>query len=260
MTPPGFSPEVDEALRFGRHDELMELLTQEPTQIDARDSSGYSLVHYAVMEGNDKLLGFLLDRSANVNVPDSAGMTPLHHAAKNGQVALARQLVRHGANLEQRDQSGMTPLMWASASRSGNAEAMSDALLAAGAKPDLFAAVMLDRTAEAEGVLRDNPQAARQCEKQADLLRTAIVYQNVGLIELLVQHGISPNAVQIGELTPLSFACSASVALPVVEKLLELGADPNSTTSQDQRSAIALAFDNRRDDLVALLRRYGARE
>jgi ankyrin repeat protein len=254
-----FSSEVTEALRAGDSEELIRLLTHDPRQVYLADPSGYTLLHYAVMEENESLLRLLLDQKVQVDAKDSAGMTPLHHAAKNAQTRIAKTLAHHGANLEQEDDGGMTSLMWAAVSRSGKAGEIADTLIGLGASMSLFPAVLLNRTAEVENIIAFNPEAVRQSRFKSELLRTAILYQNLVVLALLIDHGLSPNEVLIGGLTPLAFACSCSIEGSIVEALLKRGADPNAQNVQDGSTALDIAEQCQRLDLVPLLKMFGAK-
>jgi hypothetical protein len=56
----------------------------------------------------------LLAHGANVDSRDGSNKTPLHWALENGHLEVVRFLLAHGANVDSRDSSNKTPLHWAS--------------------------------------------------------------------------------------------------------------------------------------------------
>jgi ankyrin repeat protein len=69
-----------------------------------------TLLHCAVMKGQENIVKFLIDSGANVNVRDKVGLTPLYHAAMNGQRNIAKLLAHNGANVNEVDNQGYTAL------------------------------------------------------------------------------------------------------------------------------------------------------
>jgi hypothetical protein len=67
--------------------------------VDARDESGSTPLHYAVLADRDDIVKFLLDHNADVNAADHNGVTPLHCAAFRGNYKMVKELLARGANL-----------------------------------------------------------------------------------------------------------------------------------------------------------------
>ncbi|XP_049945094.1 poly [ADP-ribose] polymerase tankyrase-like [Schistocerca serialis cubense] len=134
---------LTEAARCGRVDELQNLLA-EGAPVDARDTSGFTALHLAVMNtGKSKLFGLdtasdvglrtvkcLLNAGANVNAEDSNKQTPLHLAAYRGDLKILWVLLTSPVQLNARDRWGKTPLHWAATKKNNEVTRM---LLLAGA-------------------------------------------------------------------------------------------------------------------------------
>ncbi|XP_058479837.1 ankyrin repeat and sterile alpha motif domain-containing protein 1B isoform X3 [Solea solea] len=64
--------------------------------VNCTDSSGYTPLHHASLNGHRDVVLKLLQFEASTNVPDSKGCFPLHLAAWKGDVDIVRILVHHG--------------------------------------------------------------------------------------------------------------------------------------------------------------------
>jgi ankyrin repeat protein len=92
-------------------EEILEMLVDNWTDVDRRDYSGRSLLHYAAYKGYKKLAKVLLAKGANpklgvgpredrgIHVGDfKLGWSTLHFAAKEGHVEIAQLLLDNGAD------------------------------------------------------------------------------------------------------------------------------------------------------------------
>ncbi|KAM9391205.1 ankyrin repeat and sterile alpha motif domain-containing protein 1B-like, partial [Salvelinus alpinus] len=64
--------------------------------VNCADSSGYTPLHHASLNGHRDVVLKLLQFEASTNVADSKGCFPLHLAAWRGDVDIVRILVHHG--------------------------------------------------------------------------------------------------------------------------------------------------------------------
>ncbi len=133
----------------GNVEEVSRILTESPDVINDHDSSGYTALHYAALNGHEKVVQILLDRDAEidcmshqktkqiitplicavagknihesiacllincgayVNQRDHAGLTPLHYAAHHGNLRVTQELCEHGSDINMQDNFGCTPL------------------------------------------------------------------------------------------------------------------------------------------------------
>lgn len=60
-----------------------------------QDSSGYSPLHHASLNGHTECVRLLLMHDANANLPDSRGSSPLHLAAWAGHQDIVKLLLTH---------------------------------------------------------------------------------------------------------------------------------------------------------------------
>nr|WP_306800210.1 ankyrin repeat domain-containing protein [Endozoicomonas sp. YOMI1] len=84
-------------------------------QLDIRDNSGCTAMHYAVDRyyihcSFDASLGLLIKAKAALDVPDHNGDTVLHLAAFNGNLKVVRMLLNAGADYRVTNNLGRTPL------------------------------------------------------------------------------------------------------------------------------------------------------
>jgi ankyrin repeat protein len=236
--------------------------------------------HYA------EIVELLLDHGADANLISRDQGAPLHQAARAGGVELTRVLLAHGARAEiQGDDRGTTPLMLAAENAHPEIVKL---LLAAGANANhrdtngytsLMQAIgRSDRYGQDYDI--QSPDAARRIQSVRLLLdagadpnprdtyrSTALHYAarngSSTITQLLIDHKADINARDDGSATPLLRAV-ASGHLACAETLLRDGADPNQKEFA-QRTPLFVAthpYAGRKPDdrLVALLRRYGARD
>lgn len=93
---------------------ILEHILRLPTKPDlyATDSSGMSLMHYAVQSKRVQTISILLDHGCNVNAVDKYRQAPLHHAVKAGNLEAIKVLLRFKCteSLNKTDHRGQTPL------------------------------------------------------------------------------------------------------------------------------------------------------
>jgi hypothetical protein len=105
--------EMIKAAKSGDVKKVSDLLAQDATLINARDTDGSTPLHCATWKGNQEVVALLLKAGADVNAKNNNGhwgTTSLHAAAHANQAAIARLLIDAGAELNARDLNGKTPL------------------------------------------------------------------------------------------------------------------------------------------------------
>ena len=180
----------------------------------ARDEDGYTPLHNAVRRatrsGNLALVTTLIDHGADPNAASESGWTPLHAAAIGGSDAngdLVSLLIRHGGDPTARDAFGTTPLHRAADYKDANRFVI-DALVKGGADPN-----------------------ARDAKGETPLFKAAApfmhpqVASNHLIVAQLIEAGADPNLRNGTGRTPLHAALAKLSGAPVVDALLDGGAD-----------------------------------
>jgi len=207
------------------------LLGEDPNPVGRRALTPLSV---AIDEGDARLVALLLDSAAEPNDP-AADVPLLTQAVMRGRPEVVRLLLERNADPNVPSVFG-PPLC-----------------LAAGNGYSEIAGLLLTHGADPEQ--RD----ATGCTA----LASALGYPT--MIELLIEGGVDPNA-RCGEqnvwlrgdqVTPLMIASSYGYN-PAVRALLSAGADP-SLVSANGRTALALASEGGKDEVVRLLTEHTAR-
>ncbi|XP_035496318.1 ankyrin repeat domain-containing protein 39 [Scophthalmus maximus] len=90
--------------------ERVESLVQRGTDLNLRDSSGYTALHYASRSGHLAVCTFLLENGACASPQTPGGATPLHRSAYCGHLDVVRILLHRRADPMLCDDDGASPL------------------------------------------------------------------------------------------------------------------------------------------------------
>jgi ankyrin repeat protein len=187
------------------------LLRDAAAELDVLNAEGVTPLGMACAAGNWRLARFLLERGAK---PEPAGATPALLAAAGSDeddAAGVQLLLKHKAKVDARDAQGRSALH--EAALAGNGEAL-DALLAAGAD------------AQAHDAAGRTPLL--------DAARGA----HLALVETLVSAGARLDVIDAQGRNALALAALAEApSLALVQRLLELGVDPNAPDHDGKRAA-----------------------
>ena len=83
--------------RYG-HNDVAELLLANKAEVNAKDKSEWTPLHWAAMKGHKAVVELLLANGADVNAKANNGGTPLHLAEDRGQEDVAELLRQHGGH------------------------------------------------------------------------------------------------------------------------------------------------------------------
>jgi len=91
--------------------EIVKLFIENGADVNAKDSSGWTPLHFA---RDIDIAILLIEKGADVNAKDESGSTPLHAivgvlTSKNKKETIL-MLLKNGANINAKDNSGLTPL------------------------------------------------------------------------------------------------------------------------------------------------------
>jgi len=107
---------MDDIFHWCREGNLMQVrmwLDDTEHDLNQGDEHGFSLLHWAVKQGQAAVVELLLGRGARVSPTNLGDDTPLHLAAAHGHGAVAATLLRHRAEVSPVNEHGNTPLHYA---------------------------------------------------------------------------------------------------------------------------------------------------
>jgi hypothetical protein len=234
-------PICEESSRHAMWAMIKELLGADRTaQYAARIGSLGELLTRAIEYSDLEEINRLIRYGADVHQAAPEGYTPLHTAAQQGYTAVAELLIAQGADVNVLDSSdARTPLH---AAATAGHTAVVELLLAKGA--------------EVNAKMKGNSQTP---------LHVAAGAGHADVVALLIAQGADLNAVTLSGRTPLHQAAQHGHS-GAVEVLLAQGAQVNAKDKYGGTPMRALSgyqylgYPDQREEIVELLKRYGAKE
>jgi ankyrin repeat protein len=236
-------------------------LIEEGCDINTKDSSGKTPLHYAV-EGEQKdVVEFLITNGADINMQPRRRETPLHIAAIRGHREIAELLIANNAVIKKRQSllgrflsTGTDTSDIHLAACSGDiarlkhfVEEESDVNVKdrSGWTP-LFWAASMGRKEAVELFISSGADIHTKVGGSMTLLHRAAEADKPGIVELLISKGLDVDAAAWGGLTPLHIA-ARSGNRKVAEILINNGADINSRNSDGQTPLHLSAYKGYKD-------------
>lgn len=219
------------AAQTGDLQKFQQLMATEDINAGNPDESGKTALMYAAQAGWEPILVELIRAGADLDRIDSNGDTALHHSADFAQPRMMQLLLEAGAKTGLQDRWKQTPLTMAACERDW----------------DAFRA-LLQKTPE-----------LHLATPHGTPLHYACGYGEIGMIRALLQKGADINArsPRLG-MTPLMTACKQWAHSYVVTPLLDAGAEINARDF-DGRTALHHSIDPLMNvPLVELLLEKGA--
>lgn len=227
---------VQAAARDGRTD-LLQMLIQNGADVNVTNSMGETALKFAVANNNISAVKLLLAAKASIDPRDFNGETPLHAAAARGNVEMVSLLLKSGAAVDATNNNQATPLLLAVLG--GYTESVRT-LLQHKAEPNHSGTVRLPNGNMLNGwqadylamynakndILKLLLDAGANAKTNYEIF-DAISKNNSEAVQILLDHGVDPNAKDREGFTPLSSALKQNRSSRIVAALLEKGADPN---------------------------------
>ncbi len=189
---------------------------------------GNSIIHDLVLNGDKErltsYLGEKKNRKININIKNISGSTPLHYAVKDKNIEIVNFLIKHGANVNILDEHGWSPLH--NASYNGYLE-ISSMLISSGSKINL----MNDISKNNKRIYKSQEESSSNFKNnkntwQTTPLHLAISRDHMDVVSVLLKKGAKVNIKDKDGQAPLHLASSHGY-LKMVSLLLEHGAKIN---------------------------------
>jgi ankyrin repeat protein len=93
-------------------DFVKKMLSYDGLDLNMRDNSGYTALHFAVQNGNADMVLLLLENKADIDIQDNLGNTPLWRAVSNNpdDRNIINMLIKHGANVNIENHYGIAAI------------------------------------------------------------------------------------------------------------------------------------------------------
>ncbi|KAL7815134.1 ankyrin [Trichoderma gracile] len=219
------------------HDAVIATLLDHGADVNAVSSYGTSPLHCAANGGDVGIVSFLLQKGADPLKSTCHGWTALHHAAFMGHSHVVQRLLdddRVRSIASQQDNHGWSVLHLAVHSRDlatisvlmGNFVIAEPRALVD--ESGLTAEEWLDLAPTSHSYKATSNLAfgKSRCCRGVTGLRQAVIIGNIPMIQLFIREGHDINGMNSGRRTALYYAAKKRM-LPIMDLLLESGADPN---------------------------------
>jgi ankyrin repeat protein len=224
--------QIIESARKGDVETLARLLDEHPAKLHLKvPPYEASLLFPAAESGNVDAVDLLLARGLDVNYREKGDNTyAMHWAAAKGNLDIVRKLADAGGDVigEGDDHAGGV-IGWASCWEGCNDDAhraVVDFLISRGARHHIFSAVALEIADEVRRIVNADPSALNQRQSRNENNRTplqfAVAMNRPRMVELLLQLGADPLAVDGGGMPVADYAKDLEIDLPVMKRIHEM--------------------------------------
>ncbi|MEM1211754.1 MAG: ankyrin repeat domain-containing protein [Planctomycetota bacterium] len=218
---------LEQALDAGDAGAMRGLLDRFPSLIDHIGGQWTQpLLHRAAYAGHAAVVGLLLERGFEVNKRDkNDNAYALHFAAEMGHLSVVQRLVEAGGDVHgQGDEHELGVLGWATCFGQVRLE-VAEYLMERGAEPHLFSAIALGMVDRVRGMLEADSSLAGKIMSKHEHHRTVLMHAakcgRPEMVEMLLEFGANPLAVDGAGQTAMTFATDKAV----IAQLTEAGAE-----------------------------------
>ncbi len=246
---------------------LVELLHKEDASLTAKDDYDHAAIHFAAMSGNGKLVKWILQHVDNKCVFEEGQYNnlPLHLACKTKDFESVEAIVSAMDDkfiiFNQQGVNSETPFRLAVISGNfGAVKLLKDVLMPADFKQNIAAFKLAD-----DAVKSGNVELFKQLMKWGAKFDTSTHQINNSFLdvirsknELMAQYFLStyPNILINGDnnsvASPLIVAIENHCSLEMIKLLWDRGANPSRSASFEKPSALEVAKNYEREDIIAL--------
>ena len=244
--------------------QALALLMEHGADINQQDNEGESPAFVAAKYNNIPMLSALTAQGANLDLLTKGGFSTLIQAIDFNEPEIVAALLRLGADVDAKTAHDTTPLMDALLRRETR-QAIIDKLIAAGANVNSHGAeaTPLVIAVESNNIAQVNQLVAAGADPSLATLEgyttplmSAIYIQSNPMIERLLQLGAEPNQQDVQGASPLRYAIGLQNQT-AVKLLIDAGADVNELTKQHW-TPLATAIDINNLEIASLLLAKGA--
>jgi len=237
--------QIIESARKGDLERLTELLDEHPDKLHLKvPPYEASLLFPAAQSGNTSVVALLLERGLDVNYREKGDNTyAMHWVAAQGNLEMVRQLADAGGDVvgEGDDHAGGV-IGWASCWEECDDDghrAVVDFLISRGARHHIFSAVAMNLAADVRRLVAADPAALNQRQNRNENNRTplhfAVAMKRPQMVELLVELGADPLAVDGGGMPVAVYAADPEIDLPVMRKIHEMTLEEIDSAARGRR-------------------------
>jgi hypothetical protein len=223
--------QIIETARKGHAERLARLLDEHPDKLDLKvPPYEASLLFPAAQSGNIDAVELLLKRGLDVNYREKGDNTyAMHWVAAQGNLQMVRKLADAGGDVigEGDDHAGGV-IGWASCWEACNDDkhrAVVDFLISRGARHHIFSAVAMNLADEVRRIVSSDPSALNQRQSRNENNRTplhfAVAMNRPQMVNLLLELGADPLAVDGGGMPVAVYATDREIDLPVMKRIHE---------------------------------------
>ena len=227
--------------------------------VNELNRTGWTPLHVVGARGTPEMTRLLVELGANLEAQDALGETPLVTACRFGNPNVVPVLLECGANVGHVSKEKFTALWYAISSQKD--PTLVQMLLEAGADPNetyeygdnpFLVAVSAQAPAVVDLLLPLTEDLARMNMHQVCALHFAAGYDDVGLVQDLLQRGVDVNCKTLYGRTALMNAAERN-SLKAARVLLAHGAD-GKAQSEYGDTALSLAERREHAEMIELLR------